>query len=420
MAGLVATALQPNEVQNDVKAAPKPVPVVSSPTVKSMTGDQARSAIDSSKSYYESLPKAVEATAQGYSPTEWDVGKEQTVQGQIGGITRSESPLMQQAKTAGLQQAARRGLINSSLGISAAEESLYKAALPIASQDASTFATAAQSNQAARNRALEFGAASQNTAGLTNAQAQNAIISQGVGIQGQKDLQQMQGDIQKEIAQLNANTSLTQTDRQIASNQLIANIQSNTQLSVTDKQTMSAQAIASMNADLQTKLQMIQSNTQLSVADKQAISNQVIAANDIKSREKIAELNSDTQKAVSKLSSDTQLAIANLDAGTKEKLQNIVSQNSQLLQASTSASNFMSQYMQAVANVQTSPNMDEGAKQKAVDNLLNIMNSGLKAVGNIANLDLSQYFQPVPTNTEESANKPNNSKFSEFDYLNVP
>jgi hypothetical protein len=50
-------------------------------------------------------------------------------------ITAKNSPLMQQARTAGVQYANKRGLLNSSLAGEAAQEAVIKTATPIASQD---------------------------------------------------------------------------------------------------------------------------------------------------------------------------------------------------------------------------------------------------------------------------------------------
>ena len=47
-----------------------------------------------------------------------------------------DSPLMTQARTQGLQQGNRRGLLNSSMAVGAAQDSAYRAALPIAQQEA--------------------------------------------------------------------------------------------------------------------------------------------------------------------------------------------------------------------------------------------------------------------------------------------
>ncbi|MCB1511066.1 MAG: hypothetical protein KDJ36_09185 [Hyphomicrobiaceae bacterium] len=71
-------------------------------------------------------------------------------------ITKADSPLMQAAKTEGLKIANRRGLLNSSIAAGATQRSMLDAALPIASQDATT---AANKNAAAR--AFEYGTAMQ-------------------------------------------------------------------------------------------------------------------------------------------------------------------------------------------------------------------------------------------------------------------
>jgi len=114
-------------------------------------------------------------TANGYAPTttpaatQWTPDTKQTVQGQVNDIIAQDSPLMQKAETRAKQQMNARGLINSSMAVGAGQSALYDAALPIAQQDASTHANAAQvnanaantmtlANQDATNRASEFGA----------------------------------------------------------------------------------------------------------------------------------------------------------------------------------------------------------------------------------------------------------------------
>jgi hypothetical protein len=59
-----------------------------------------------------------------------------SVAGNLNAILASDSPLMQRARTAGLQFANKRGLLNSSIAGEAAQNAMIDAALPIASQDA--------------------------------------------------------------------------------------------------------------------------------------------------------------------------------------------------------------------------------------------------------------------------------------------
>lgn len=76
-----------------------------------------------------------------------NVGSNDTVQGQLAGILKDpNSPLNIQSQTYGLQSANKRGLLNSSIAVSAAQDAMYKNSLPIASQDASTYYDANKSN----------------------------------------------------------------------------------------------------------------------------------------------------------------------------------------------------------------------------------------------------------------------------------
>ncbi|MBF9645488.1 hypothetical protein, partial [Streptococcus pseudopneumoniae] len=75
----------------------------------------------------------------------------QTVQGQVADTTNADGVLMQQAATKGLQQSNQRGLLNTSLGVQASQNALYEAAMPMAQQDASTYADAAKTNAGERN-----------------------------------------------------------------------------------------------------------------------------------------------------------------------------------------------------------------------------------------------------------------------------
>ena len=98
-------------------------------------------------SYMNSAPGEMQTydAAQAGAST-WNVDKNQTVQSQIGGIIKADSPLMQMARTQSLQGQAAKGLGNSSLAIGAGQTAVYGAAMPIASQDASTYANAAKTN----------------------------------------------------------------------------------------------------------------------------------------------------------------------------------------------------------------------------------------------------------------------------------
>jgi hypothetical protein len=61
---------------------------------------------------------------------------EDSVEGRLAGILEADSPLMQLARTDANQAAAKKGLLNSSLAVGAAQEGVMRTALPIATSDA--------------------------------------------------------------------------------------------------------------------------------------------------------------------------------------------------------------------------------------------------------------------------------------------
>lgn len=62
--------------------------------------------------------------------------EDDSVSGRLKGLLASGGPLMKQAETFGLQQANKRGLLNSSLATEAAQGAIYDRLVPIASQEA--------------------------------------------------------------------------------------------------------------------------------------------------------------------------------------------------------------------------------------------------------------------------------------------
>jgi hypothetical protein len=71
---------------------------------------------------------------------QWEY-EDDSVAKQVNKLTSQNSPLMQQAKTAGMQTANRRGLLNSSMAVGESQREAYNAAIPIASQEASQIAS---------------------------------------------------------------------------------------------------------------------------------------------------------------------------------------------------------------------------------------------------------------------------------------
>lgn len=144
-------------------------------------------------------PQAATATATGYTPSQAssqgydaaqmtskgydaatatagqadtftrDVKGNETVQGQIENLLAQNSPLLQRARSQAAEQAASRGLLNSTMGVQAGETAVLNTALPIAQQDASTYLTTSRDNQAVQNQASQFNAGQRTQVSQTNA-----------------------------------------------------------------------------------------------------------------------------------------------------------------------------------------------------------------------------------------------------------
>ena len=98
-------------------------------------------------------PAPPAATATGAVPTGTGPAGMPSVAERVDTIIGADSPLMQRARTFGLQSANRRGLGNSSMAVEAAQSAVLDAATPIASQESTL---AQQDNIAGREEALRM------------------------------------------------------------------------------------------------------------------------------------------------------------------------------------------------------------------------------------------------------------------------
>jgi hypothetical protein len=103
-----------------------------------------------------------------------DFDESKGVAGRVNSLVSGGSPLMETARTKAAQNSARRGLMNSSIGVQAGEQAVIETATPIASADASLFQQQRLTNQQAQN----------------NAATQNANNALQVGTQGRSLMEQ--------------------------------------------------------------------------------------------------------------------------------------------------------------------------------------------------------------------------------------
>lgn len=112
------------------------------------------------------IPPAA-AQPAAYNPVARDVDKAtETVQGQVDSVLAKDGPLFERARALALEEGQRRGLVNSSMAVGAAQGAVLDKALQIATPDASTYSRVASENADAKNTAGQFNANAQNQFGL--------------------------------------------------------------------------------------------------------------------------------------------------------------------------------------------------------------------------------------------------------------
>ena len=127
-----------------------------------------------------------------------------TTSQQLAGILNKGGALMQQAATTGNQQAAGRGLLNSSMGIQAAQNAVLSAATPIANADASAINQGQQFNAQATNQTLAQNVQNQQATNQFNAQQGNAMSTWNAGQQNEAVLKTMDVNSREQLMNIEA------------------------------------------------------------------------------------------------------------------------------------------------------------------------------------------------------------------------
>lgn len=110
---------------------------------------------------------------------------------------------------------------------------------------------------------------------------------------------------------------------------------------------------------------------------------------DVASRDRLAQLDSATR-----------LQLQTMDSATRTNISNLENQYRQLLQASTNAASTYSQAVAAIGNISANPNLEQDAKDNAIQTQLNMLQEALAATqeittktpATITSLNLSQFF----------------------------
>jgi len=117
--------------------------------------------------------EAAQGQSSNYTPTTSQVSNNATVQGRMEGLLSQGSQYMKAAESKANEISNKRGLLNSSMAVGAAQKANIESALPIASQDAGTFDMRERTNQAAQNQAGQFNAGQDQQMTQTNMASEN-------------------------------------------------------------------------------------------------------------------------------------------------------------------------------------------------------------------------------------------------------
>ena len=245
--------------------------------------------------------EAVKALAKGYTATNLNVSPESTVQYQLNQIIGNNSPLNQQAETYANQQSNRRGLLNSSMAVGAAQDAVIRNAMPIAQQDAGVYANAGQFNATAQNAASQFGATAFNAAEQTNAQIGTNV-----------NLANVDNEMKLQLQSLQSNTQLSLADRQAASNQIISKGDNSTKLLLQGIDGAAKLSQLQMDQDTKIKIANLDAGTKTSLAQVEAGNRQLLQTNI-----NAADMYRQYATALANISSSNQM-----DAGAKQQAMN--------------------------------------------------------------------------------------------------
>jgi len=252
------------------------------------------------------------------------------VAGRVASITSSGSPLMEQARTAGTQMAAARGLTNSSLAGQAEQNAVLSAATPIASTDASLYSQTSLANLAAKNQAA-----------VTNANNATSIGGQALGLEN----------------------SNTQQDKTLAQQQAQFTTQASQAQQQIDAQiSQFAQSMGMTAQDLQLRRDTLTSQQQQQLAQ-------------LENAKQIAQLQSNTSLATAQMSAETQKAVAGMSQDTQIKVANLEAANKSAISGSGNIASAWSNTMSQIATIQNNPNLEQAAKQTLIQNQIDSFQS---------------------------------------------
>lgn len=187
---------------------------------------------------------ATTGTASTGILAKWSVDSDQLVENRMNNMLAKGSSYRDLAETGAKQQMNARGLLNSSMAGTAGQAAAIQSALPIAQQDAQTFANAGQFNAGQENSMNQFNATQSQNMALANMDATNAADQYGAqqrntsilkNAEFQQDTTKFNAQQANAISEANAGRSFEASKTQLQADVELFN-------TVTDSQTKTAVA----------------------------------------------------------------------------------------------------------------------------------------------------------------------------------
>ena len=282
-----------------------------------LIANQIGNGIDISQSGY--VPATYSAATTG-PVTNWNVDANQLASNQSQTLMADNSPMQQQARTAGLQQANSNGMLNSSIGITAAQSAAYTAALPLATADASMYGNAAKSNADASNQFSTFNAAQQNAASAANAASQNAWATSQAQNQNSQTLADKSTASSAYLAGLSNTNSQALADKSNASNLNLANLGYENSQTLADKSNASSLNLANLGYENSQTLADKSSASATNLAGLSNVNSQTLADKTTANSQTLAGLQNANSQALADKNNTSNLNLANLGYANSQTL----------------------------------------------------------------------------------------------------
>jgi hypothetical protein len=380
---------------------------------------------------------------------QWTPDSNSSTADKVSGLLSDNGAYVQQAKAAGTDLAASRGVLNSSIAAGASQKAAYDAVVPIATADASiaaqkdlskqsfvqTTATNTQQNTAAKDLQTGQIASTEKIAGMNidaSAQAQAKQIiadasKQAAQITSNQQLATLQAATQTNINSMNIDAAAKQQLIQVASQELIAARQNTSQEAISANQNATTLATANLSASTQTAI----ANLQIDAAAKQQASSilaqaQQLAAQ-LTSQKDLAQLSADTQSKIATLniadadkqqllSLATQEKLAGMTQSTQLQVANMNVSSNQQDKAAAAAVSYANVYSTMVNAINSNPNIPADARAAYLDNAKTLYNNGMSLVEQTYNVQLDwgqgtpaaalPAYSPSSNTTAPAANTP--------------